>query len=174
MGTATATAIGLVLTLAGVAKLRDPAGMEPFLRAVGLRGGVRDVVWRAVPAGEVVAGAWLVSGIARVAAAACACVLAFGFVCALVIAVLRGVAEPCRCFGTLDRSASHRVSLARATAVLGGAALALGGGGAGAALPARAAGLAFAVCGVAAFALLSEVSAFRAGVRRELSGEQVR
>jgi hypothetical protein len=180
VATTAATAVGLVLAVAGVAKLRDRRGVEPFLRALGAAPGLRSAGRRVLPGAELAAGGWLLSGVAPLAAAAVAAVLAGGFAGVLLMATLRGVDEPCRCFGVLDRSPSSRVSLARALLVVGGsvtavaataAAAGAGGAAAGDLWGARALGGLLALCTVTAFALLSEVAAFRVGVRRMRGSE---
>ncbi len=168
------TAVGLVLVAAGLGKLRgDSASVQPFLRALGLR---RRSALRAVavglPAAEVSVGFWLTSGVALRGAAAAAAALCAGFALVLSLALARGVAEPCRCFGVLDHATSHRLSLARALLLLGGAGVALGaagGGDAAGAWPARGLGALLALCAVLGFALLGEVAAFRSGVDGELA-----
>src|SRR5258708_6914747 len=101
-----APAVGLVLAVAGAAKLRDRRGLEPFLRALGAGAGTISAARRLLPAAELATAAWLLSGRALLGAAAAASVLAGGFAAALLLATLRGVDEPCRCFGVLDRSRS--------------------------------------------------------------------
>jgi len=176
VATTAATAVGLVLVVAGAAKLRDRRGVEPFLRALGAAGGLRSAGRRLLPGAELAAGGWLISGVAPLAAAIVAAVLACGFAGVLLMATLRGIDEPCRCFGVLDRSPSPRVSLARALLVVGGsvtalAATAVGGAAVGDLWEARALGGLLALCTVTAFALLSEVAAFRVGVRRMRGSE---
>jgi hypothetical protein len=173
-----ATSAGSVFLLAGAAKLRDARGLEGFVASLGMGPRAARVARRVVPALELLVGGWLLVGVAPLGAALAGCVLAAGFVAALMLAVVRGVAEPCRCFGALDRVRSHRVSLARALLVLAGTSIALAGAAESTSgdvtWPARATGLALAVCAVAAFALVGEVAAFRAGVQQELSRGQVR
>jgi hypothetical protein len=135
-------------------------------------------VQMAGPPVEALLGAWLLSLRAPRAAAAAAVVLAGGFAGALLTAMRRGVAAPCRCFGALDRGQPHRVSLARALLLLAAAATASAGGagsgdGAGVAA-AWSLGVVLAVCAVVGFALVAEVAAFRAGVRRVLAGAGAR
>jgi hypothetical protein len=174
------TAVGALLLAAGAAKLRDPRAVEPFLRGLGVGPRAALLARRVVPAAEVLCGAWLLSGVAVLGAAATATVLCCGFAGVLLAASTRGVAEPCRCFGVLDRSEAHGVALARALLVLGGAATALGasalGGGSGPAITStigtawasRGVGVLLALCAVTGFALLGEVAAFRDGVRRTM------
>jgi hypothetical protein len=176
VATTAATAVGLVLAVAGVAKLRDRRGVEPFLRALGAGTGLQSAGRRLLPAAELAAGGWLLSGVAPLAAAALAVVLAGGFAGTLLVATLRGVEEPCRCFGVLDHAPSPRLSLARALLVVAGsltalAATAAAGGATGDPWGARALGGLLALCSVTAFALLSEVAAFRLGVRRMRGSE---
>lgn len=188
VGLTAATTVGLMLLAAGAAKLRDPRAMQPFLRGLGVQARPAGAAARVLPVGELVVGAWLASAVTPAPAAIAATLLAAGFAAALVLATARGVVEPCRCFGTLDRVRSHRLSLARALVVLGGSVTALaaanGAGSAdgGAAWDARALGALLALCAVIAFALVAEVAAFRAGVRQatatdgppQLEGRQAR
>jgi methylamine utilization protein MauE len=176
VATTAATAVGVVLVAAGAAKLADRRGVEPFLRALGAGDAVSAVARRGLPLAELLAGAWLLSGVAAVAAAVAACVLSAGFAAALLLGVARGVGVPCRCFGVLDRASSPRVALARALLALGGSmtALATTGAAADGGWPARALGGVVAVCTITGFALVAEVAAFRAGVRRVLAAGEKR
>ena len=188
VGLTAATAVGLVLLVAGAAKLRDPRALQPFLRGLGVEARPAGAAARLLPVGELLVGAWLASAVTPAPAAIAATLLAAGFAAALILATARGVVEPCRCFGTLDRVRSHRVSLARALVVLAGTVTALAGAegvgpaDGGAAWAARALGALLALCAVTAFALVAEVAAFRAGVRqatatdrpRQLEGRQAR
>jgi len=167
---------GAMLALAGAAKLPGgAAGLEAFLREVGLRARTAAVLRRALPWLELLVGVWLLSlRWAGVLAPALAGGLALGFAGALVLAMRRGVGRPCRCFGALDRSPAHGLSLLRALLLAGAALLALvaspGGGGAGAGgAEAWGLGVVLALCSVVAFALAGETLAFRAGVRHALA-----
>jgi hypothetical protein len=155
---------GVLLLVAGVAKLFDAGAVAPLLRGIGVPEPLAGAARAAVPWMEIGAGAWLLSGLATLAAAAVACALAGGFVGVLLLASARGAVQPCRCYGALDRAQSHRLSVARALLLLGACALA-------AAAPARAPlqpewwlGVLLALCTVMVFALLGEVVSFRRGV----------
>jgi len=181
VGLVSATALGLTLLLAGAAKARDARPLGLFLDALGAGPRVSRALRVAAPVAELLVGACLVAGVVPLAAAAAAVLLGAAFAGTLALATLRGVAQPCRCFGALDRAASHRVALARALVVLGGAVAALAAALLEPAAPAvasswaaRAVGCALFVCCVVAFTLLGEVAAFRAGVRRELDRGQAR
>jgi hypothetical protein len=99
--------------------------------------------------------------------------LSAGFAATLLLARLRGVDQPCRCFGVLDRAGSRGVALARAAFLLVAAATCLiAAAGATAAAstglgsPEWGLGVLLALCAVLGFALAGEVATFRAGVRR--------
>jgi hypothetical protein len=125
-----------------------------------------------VPCVELLTGAWLMAGVSARPAALVACTLAALFVVTLLVASARGVAEPCRCFGVLDRARSHRVAVARALLLLGATAVAAAGGAEGTvASPPWWLGVLLSLCAVAAFALVGEVIAFRSGVRRYLAAQ---
>jgi hypothetical protein len=164
---------GGLLVLAGIAKLRDGQGLVEFLVAVGLARRLSRAVGRVAPGCELVCGAWLLSRRGSVAAAAAAVLLSAVFVALQGVALHRGVVRPCRCFGALDASSSHRVALARALLLLGASSAALAGGvasAAGTGSPGDVmSGVLLAVCGVVVVAFVAEVAAFRSGVRRALA-----
>lgn len=167
------TAVGMALLAAGASKLRDLRAVDPFLRALGLPPDVARAVRTGLPVAELAIGTWLASAVALRPAAAVGCALLLGFVAAQALAVLRGVAEPCRCYGSLDRSGSHRLALARALLLLAGATVALAaaeaGGADGTAWTARGLGSLLALAALLAFALAGEVTAFRSGTARVLA-----
>jgi len=171
MSTAAAMA-GTLLCVAGAAKLADGDAAAPLLRGLGAPWWTLRAARVAVPCVELACGAWLLSGAAWRAAGIVAVAVALGFVLTLLLASARGVAEPCRCFGALDRVRSHRLSLARAALLLGAAgAAALPVGEAAPLAPQWWLGVLLALTEVLAFALLGEVAAFRTGVRRELAAQ---
>lgn len=170
--TAAAAMAGALLCIAGAAKMSDRDAVVPLLLGIGLPPPLVRGARVAVPAVEMLCGAWLLSALASVAAAAVAVAVAAGFVVTLLAASARGAAEPCRCFGALDRVRSHRVSLARALLLLGAALASLAGGGAAARFtPEWWLGVLLALTVVPAFALIGEVAWFRTGVRRQLAAE---
>jgi hypothetical protein len=167
---------GVLLLVAGVAKLVDGGGMRPLLRGVGVPESLVRAARFGVPVVEVVTGVWLLTASLPVAAGAVASLVAASFVVTLLLASARGVAEPCRCFGALDRARSPRVSLARALVLLVAALVvpvaASRAGAASAALaPEWWLGVLLALSAVLGFALIGEVAAFRDGVRRRLAAE---
>ena len=171
MSTAAAMA-GTLLCVAGAAKVADGDAVAPLLRALGAPWPTLRAARVAVPCVELLCGAWLLSGAASTWAATVAVVVALGFVATLLLASARGVAEPCRCFGALDRVRSHRISLARAALLLGAAVAAtLPVGGASPLAPQWWLGVLLALTSLPAFALLGEVASFRTGVRRELAAQ---
>lgn len=167
---------GAMLVLAGAAKLPGgAAGLDAFLREAGVRATVAVAARRVVPWLELLVGVWLLSlHWAGAVAPAAAMLLGGGFAGVLALAMWRGVARPCRCFGALDRSPTHGVSLARALLLSAAAATALlaspqaGGAGTGGG-EAWGLGVVLALCSVVAFALAGEALAFRAGVRHALA-----
>jgi len=176
--TTAAALAGCLLVAAGLAKLRDGAGVVVFLRAAGLGARTAQVVRVIAPPAEVLVGGWLLSLRTPRAAGVAAMVLGGCFAAVMVVAMRRGVAVPCRCFGALDRAPTHGVSLARALLLLAAAATAVAGsavagGGRG---PAAAwlLGVVLAVCCVVGFALVGELVAFRLGVRQVLGGAPAR
>lgn len=172
---------GTLLLVAGVAKLVDGGGVGPLLRGLGVPVWLVRCAQVAVPCAEVACGALLLTALAPLLAGAFAALLSAAFVGTLLLAAARGVAEPCRCFGALDRAGSRRVAVARAGLLLAvslvalGASLSLNGTGAGASATAGGAtwwlGVLLALCAVLAFALIGEVAAFRTGVRRRLAAD---
>jgi hypothetical protein len=171
MSTAAAMA-GTLLCVAGAAKVADRDAVTPLLRGAGAPGWALAPAHVAVPSVELACGAWLLSGVAAPWAAATAVLLAAAFVAMLLLASARGVAEPCRCFGALDRVRSHRLSLARAVLLLGAAVAAVLPAGEAARLaPEWWLGVLLALTAVLAFALAGEVESFRTGVRRELAAQ---
>ncbi|HXA29382.1 MAG TPA: MauE/DoxX family redox-associated membrane protein [Candidatus Angelobacter sp.] len=172
---------GTLLLVAGAAKLVDRAGIAPLLRGLGAPASLLQGAQVAVPGVEAACGAWLLTSLAPLPASAVAALLSAAFVATLLLAAARGVAEPCRCFGALDRAGSRRVAVARAALLVAVSLVALGaslslslrgaGAGATAGAPAWWLGVLLALGAVLAFALIGEVAAFRTGVRRRLAAD---
>ena len=174
---------GTLLLVAGAAKLVDRAGIAPLLRGLGAPASLLQGAQVAVPGVEAACGAWLLTSLAPLPASAVAALLSAAFVATLLLAAARGVAEPCRCFGALDRAGSRRVAVARAALLVAVSLVALGaslslslslrgaGAGATAGSPAWWLGVLLALGAVLAFALIGEVAAFRTGVRRRLAAD---
>jgi hypothetical protein len=158
VGTVAAAMAGSLLLAAGAAKLFDRDAVAPLLRGVGVPDGLARAARAGVPCVELAAGAWLMAGVSARPVT-------------LLVASARGVAEPCRCFGVLDRARSHGVAVARALLLLGATAVAAAGAERAVASPAWWLGVLLALCAVAAFALVGEVIAFRSGVRRYLAAQ---
>jgi uncharacterized membrane protein YphA (DoxX/SURF4 family) len=172
VGTVAAAMAGSLLPVAGAAKLFDRDAVAPLLRGVGVPDGLARVARFAVPCAELLLGVWLMAGFLARPAALVGCALATVFVVTLLVASARGVAEPCRCFGVLDRARSHRIAVARALLLLGATAVAAAAeADREVASPPWWLGVLLALCAVAAFALLGEVAAFRSGVRRHLAAQ---
>lgn len=172
---AVGAAVGATLVLAGAAKLHDRRGVAPLLSALGVPDVWAAAARRAVPAVELGVGGLLLSGVTPRVGALLGTLLAAAFVAVLGIAWRRGVDQPCRCLGALDRG-SPRLARARALALLLAAAVAAvatpsGGPWRGAdGTQAWGIGVVAAACAALVLALLGEVGAFRAGVRAERAG----
>jgi hypothetical protein len=172
---ATASAVGCTLLVAGLAKLRDPAGVAPLLRALGVGARTSRVARVVVPVLELCVGVVLLSARFPRAAAAAAALLSASFSGVLALARLRGVVQPCRCFGALDRAGSPVVAQARALLLLGAALAAVAASWRAAPLnvaadagqfwPAWLLGALLALCALLSLALVAELAAFRAAVR---------
>src|SRR5688500_8203411 len=102
-----------LLLVAGLAKLADRAGTAATLEQVGVRRGLRRPLAVALPLVELALAAALIpAATAAVAAAATAALLAaFGAV--IAVAVARGRAVNCRCFGALHQGRAGWGTVAR-------------------------------------------------------------
>jgi putative oxidoreductase len=118
--------LGLLLILAGLAKVTDPPGFHGDLLSYGLP--APDLLLRAVavslPWFELALGVCLLAGWWRGTAALAAAVLGAVFAGLLVQGMLRGLELRCGCFGTwLPGWAEHpAIALARAFLLLAGCA----------------------------------------------------
>src|SRR3984893_1473318 len=123
IGFAARFGVGLILIVAGVAKLA--AGhqtVERLVTAYGLMSGrAASVLARALPLVEVVVGAWLFAGIFAAAAAWAGIVLLAVLTFAVAQALIRKKVVPCGCFGWADaaRSISWRIVARNASMVAG-------------------------------------------------------
>jgi putative oxidoreductase len=123
MGFAARFGVGLILIVAGVAKLA--AGhqtVERLVTAYGLVSGrAASVIARALPLVEVAVGAWLLAGIFAAAAAGAGIVLLAVLTFAVTQALLRKTVVACGCFGLADaaRSISWRIVARNASMVAG-------------------------------------------------------
>jgi hypothetical protein len=111
VGAWTGALVGVVLIIAGVAKLTS-RGWPSQARAIGAPG------WaiRVVPVLEVVIGAALVAGVLYAGWAALA--LLVGLTAFLVVVLLRGVEAPCACFGSMSTRPVTWWSVARNVALM--------------------------------------------------------
>lgn len=164
----TAALAGGMLLAAASAKLVERAHGNDLLRALGLPARLAE----ALPFVELAAAGCLLGGIAPLAAASAATALALTFVTVLLVAQVRGVSAPCRCFGALDSATPAGVSLARAlfivavTATLTAAVAAGGHPRVTPAGPASWLGALLALCTVLAFALAGQALSFHRALRR--------
>lgn len=137
-------AVGVVLLVAGAAKLRQPAWP-----ATAAAFGAPTWVAPALPWVELVLGALLVTGVGLPWTALAAAVLVGAFTITVALRLVRGEAVPCGCFGETSPRPVGRDTLLRNVVLLFLAGLAVGtgdrGGGRGAALLGAAGGLLFAV-----------------------------
>jgi hypothetical protein len=123
IGFAARFGVGLILMVAGVAKLA--AGhrtVERLVTAYGLVSGrAASLIARALPLVEIVVGAWLFAGIFAAAAAWAGIVLLAVFTIAVAQALLRKKVLACGCFGWADaaRSISWRIVARNASMVAG-------------------------------------------------------
>ncbi len=123
IGFAARFGVGLILIVAGVAKLA--AGhqtVERLVTAYGLVSGrAASVIARALPVVEIVVGAWLLAGVFAAAAALAGIVLLAVFTIAVAQALLRKKVVACGCLGWADaaRSISWRIVARNASMVAG-------------------------------------------------------
>ena len=94
-------ALAVVFALAAVAKLFDLAGSRMALEQFGVPGALVRPAAIALPALELAAAALLVVAPTAQAGAALAVILLVSFIAAIVLALRRGVAPDCHCFGQL-------------------------------------------------------------------------
>jgi hypothetical protein len=134
-----AGAVGGSLLLSGVLKLRQPAAFRAFLDSLVTRERWNRVIELVVPVLELATGGLLLTPFAR-AGALGALVVSLAFAVAALWAVRRSTAPGCGCFGALDATTPHWLTLVRAlllvAAALGCSLLLLRAGAPG--FPARA------------------------------------
>lgn len=118
MGAWAGALVGVVLVVAGVAKLTS-RGWPSQARAIG----APPWAVRVVPVLEVAIGAALVAGVPNAGWAAIA--LLVGFSVFLVVALLRGVEAPCACFGSMTSRPVTWWSVARNVLLMALAAVSL-------------------------------------------------
>lgn len=104
---------GVVLMVAGAAKLRTRRDFRDSLVGFGVPPRLREAVAWCVPAGELAAGLALVAGVLATAAAAAALALVAAFTLLLVHRLRREGEVHCQCFGHLLPGESGGPSLAR-------------------------------------------------------------
>jgi protein-disulfide isomerase len=120
--------LGLVLLVAGLAKLADREGSSEAVRAFGVPETLNGTVVALLPLGELAAAILLVpSGTAR-AGAALAAVLLLSFCVGITRSMIRGEAPDCHCFGQLHSSPAGPKTLARNLFLTAVAGLVLAGG----------------------------------------------
>lgn len=106
-------ALGFTFLAAACAKLAAPRAVAPFLEAVSLPEKWARPVSTIIPWLEITLGGALVAGILPLVTAMAAAAMALIFGAVLGVALVRGVREPCRCFGALDANELTWVSLTR-------------------------------------------------------------
>ena len=108
-----------MFAVAGVAKLRDLAGSRQAVIGFGVPERLAGVVGVLVPAAELlVAGALVPTGSAPFGALGAA-VLLIGFAAGIAVAMIRGVAPDCHCFGQLHSEPAGWRALVRNLVLLG-------------------------------------------------------
>lgn len=112
-------ALGAVLIVAGLSKLRDAhafiSGLSefPVARSLARSATATRVLAAAVLSTELIVGLCLVSGLLAPYMAFIAAVMLGVFTAALIIAVVESKAQSCGCFGTKSKSTVHRMHVVR-------------------------------------------------------------
>lgn len=106
-------ALAVVFTVAAVAKLFDMAGSRMALAEFGVPDPLVAPAATALPALELTTAALLVVAPAAQAGAALAVILLVSFIAAIVLALRRGVAPDCHCFGQLHSQPAGWGTVAR-------------------------------------------------------------
>ncbi|OAI38744.1 hypothetical protein AYO39_00775 [Actinobacteria bacterium SCGC AG-212-D09] len=121
-------ALAVVFALAAVAKLFDLPGSRATLEQFGVPGALVRPAAIAVPALELAAAVLLVVAPTAQAGAALALILLVSFIAAIVLALRRGVAPNCHCFGQLHSQPAGRGTVARNAVLAATAAFVLAAG----------------------------------------------
>lgn len=113
-------ALGVVFIVAGATKIGHPADFAASITAyrLGLPAPLVAVVALALPALEILLGAYLVAGLLLSLSSASAAVLLALFTALVASAVVRGLHAPCGCFGPGDREPATWLTVARDGALL--------------------------------------------------------
>jgi hypothetical protein len=115
--------LAAVFAVAGVAKLRDPAGARATVGGVGVPAGLRPSVAFGLSVVELAVAALLVLPGLEIVGAAIAASLLTVFLLALGVQHLRGVDVPCACFGQIAVTPAGLPTLARNAVLLAAAVL---------------------------------------------------
>ena len=126
--------LAAVLACAAAAKLRDRAGAARAAEDLGVPRALAGTVAVVLPVAELAIAAGLLPAATAVAAGWAALALLALFTVAIGLALLRGRAPACHCFGELSAAPAGRGTLARNAALLGAAVVVVAAG------PARARG----------------------------------
>jgi len=147
--------LAAVLACAAAAKLRDRAGAARAAEDLGVPRALAGPVAVVLPVAELVIAAGLLPGATAVAAGWAALALLALFTVAIGLALLRGRAPVCHCFGELSAAPAGRGTLARNAALLGAAVVvAAAGPGASAWQPEVGAAVAFGALAAGSGAVL--------------------
>ena len=115
--------LSIIFAVAGIAKLRDPAGTAQMLHDFGLPRGSAGIFARLLPLGElIIAAALLPTASARWGGVA-ALVLLAAFTAAIVVNLALGRKPACRCFGQVASAPIGAATLARNVVLLAAASL---------------------------------------------------
>jgi thiol-disulfide isomerase/thioredoxin len=110
---ASASVLTAVFAVSGVAKLLDPRGSRDAARAFGVPDRLAGAVARGLPLAEIAIAVLLLPASTRWWAALAALGLLLAFGAAIVIAMIRGEAPECHCFGQLHSAPAGWKTLAR-------------------------------------------------------------
>ena len=114
----TAIFVAVVFLASGLGKLTARGAVDPFIEQLGVPRIWRPAIGTIIPAGELLLGLLLATGIALRPAALTSAVVAAVFLAAQLVALARGGTAACRCFGALDTALRPAVSALRATVFL--------------------------------------------------------
>jgi hypothetical protein len=112
------TFVGVVLLVAGLAKVITRTSVVAFLQAAGFRTEIAWVASGALPPLELITGTGLLIGLLIVPASGIAMLLSAIFCVVLVAAYRQRIAIGCRCFGTLDSDHLSIFAVGRALLLL--------------------------------------------------------
>ncbi len=108
-----ALALGVVFLVAGIAKLLDREGSRAAARSFGVPAPLSGAVGLGLPLVEIAVAALLLPAATRWYAAIAALALLLAFCAAVAVAIARGKAPDCHCFGQLHSAPAGWKTLAR-------------------------------------------------------------